>query len=175
MPRQPRIEYEGALYHIMNRGNYREYIFDVSGAGELFEQTLFDACKRFGWLLHAYVCLSNHFHIALETPEANLVRGMQWFSSTFGNRFNRLVRTPGHIFQGRYKSLLIEDFLSGPKGAPWKVVLAGWIKSQCGVSNQWLSEHLHMGHPSNISRMIALETNDLGTHRKLWKKLRTTR
>ena len=71
MPRQPRIEYEGALYHIMNRGNYREYIFDVSGAGELFEQTLFDVCKRFGWLLHAYVCLSNHFHIALETPEAN--------------------------------------------------------------------------------------------------------
>ena len=109
MPRQRRIEYEGALYHIMNRGNYREYIFEVSGAGGLFEQTLFEACHRFGWLLHAYVGMSNHFHIALETPEANLVRGMQWFSSTFGNRFNRLVRTPGHIFQGRYKSLLVED------------------------------------------------------------------
>jgi len=275
----------------------------VSGAGELFEHTLFDVCQRYGWLVHAYVCMSNHVHIALETPEANLVRGMQWFSSAFGNRFNRLVRTPGHIFQGWYKSLLIEDngyllqvvnyihlnpvrtgivdlkdlrthalssfpkffagkrssclvnevwlFLVGKlrptvagmrryhqylelcieqdparqrelhrrlcrgwhigtregkkailkdvsqgvigadltdlaccfgsdggelllqrglsylkkknedlvsdlKGAPWKVVPASWIKSQCGVSNHWLSEYLHMGHPSNISRTISV-------------------
>jgi len=68
-----------------------------------------------------------------------------------------------------------EDLVSDLKGAPWKVVLASWIKSQCGVSNQWLNEHLHVGHPSNISRMIAIETNDLRPHKKLWKKLRTTR
>ena len=65
MPRQRRIEYEGALYHIMNRGNYRDYIFEVPGAGELFEQTLFEACDRFGWLLHAYVGMSNHLIIWL--------------------------------------------------------------------------------------------------------------
>ena len=247
------------------------------------------------------------------------MRGMQWFSSTFGNRFNRLVCTPGHIFQGRYKSLLIEDngyllevvnyihlnpvragivdlktlrthslnsfpkffarkrpsclvndawlslagnltptaagmrryhqylalcveqdpskqkelhrhlcrgwhigtregkkailkdiskgligaelkdlarsfgndggsillqrglsclkkeecdLVGDRKSAPWKVILAAWVKSQCGVSNRWLSEQLHMGHPSNISRMVALETHDSRTHRKLWKKLR---
>jgi len=54
-----------------------------------------------------------HFHIALETPEANLMRGMQWLASTFGNRFNRLVRQRGHVFQGRYKALLVEgnDYL----------------------------------------------------------------
>ncbi len=159
----------------------------MSGAGELFEHTLFDACQRYGWLVHAYVCMSNHFHIALETPEANLVRGRQWFFSTSGNRFNRLVRTRGHIFQGRYKSLLIEDNgyllqvvnyihlnpvradIVDLKGAPWKVVLASWIKSQCGVSNRWLSEHLHMGHPSNISRMITLATRDPSTHKPIWK------
>ena len=111
MPRKPRIEYEGAIYHVLNRGNYRDAIFsvdDVDDSGKLFEETLFAACERFGWIVHAYVLLSNHFHVALETPEANLVRGMQWLQSTFGNRFNRLVRERGHIFQGRYKSLLIE-------------------------------------------------------------------
>ena len=93
----------------MNRGNCQEDIFRVAESGDMFEETLFDACRRFDWLLHAYVGLSNHFHLALETPEANLVRGMQWLSSTFGKRFNRLVRQRGHIFQGRYKSLHIED------------------------------------------------------------------
>ncbi len=68
-----------------------------------------------------------------------------------------------------------EDLATDLKGAPWKVVLAGWIKSQSGVSNQWLSEHLRIGHPSNISRMITLATRDSLSHKKLWKKLRTTR
>ena len=73
MPRKPRIEFEGALYHVLNRGNYQEAVFKVLGAGQMFEQTLFDTCHRFGWLLHAYVCLSNHFHLTVETPEATVM------------------------------------------------------------------------------------------------------
>jgi len=65
MPRKPRVEYEGALSHVLNRGNYQEDIFLVAESGEIFEETLFDACRRFGWLLHAYMCLSNHFCLAL--------------------------------------------------------------------------------------------------------------
>lgn len=317
MPRKPRIEYEGAVYHVLNRGNYQEDLFDVDGSGPMFEEVLFAAAGRFGWILHAYVIMSNHYHLAMETPEANLVVGMQWLQSTFGNRFNRVVRQRGHVFQGRYKALLVEDggyllklvnyvhlnpvragivevdqlrqhalssfpkFFSkkrpaclanrnwlalagdlvptpagmrryhkylamchesdsgrqkelhvqlcrgwfvgtregkeailsdiadgnldvGPgsdqfgkegaelllkrglaslakpardleddrKGAVWKVVLASWVKSQCGVGNQWLSEHLFMGNMHNVSRMVSQELKAPQKHRKLWKQLK---
>ena len=109
MPRQPRIEFAGACYHVFNRGNYRQDLFTVGSAGPHFETTLFEACGRYGWRLHAYVLMSNHYHAALETAEPNLTTGMQWLQSTFANRFNRAVRQRGHVFQGRYKSLLIED------------------------------------------------------------------
>lgn len=99
MPRKARIEYEDAIYHVLNRGNYREAFFPVGDAGQVFEETLFTAYTRFSWILHAYVILSNHFHIALETPEANLIRAMQWLGSTFGNRFNRLASQRGQVFQ----------------------------------------------------------------------------
>jgi len=109
MPRKPRIEYAGAVYHILNRGNYRQELFTVSGAAEAFERVLFDACSRFGWRLYAYILLSNHYHLCLKTMDANLVVGMQWLQSTFANRFNRFVHERGHVFQGRYQSLLVED------------------------------------------------------------------
>jgi REP-associated tyrosine transposase len=109
MPRRPRIEYGGAVYHVLNRGNYRQDIFTVAGSAEAFERTLFDCCSRFGWRLFAYVLMSNHYHCCFRTEDANLVAGMQWLQSTFANRFNRFVRDRGHVFQGRYKALLVED------------------------------------------------------------------
>jgi len=68
-----------------------------------------------------------------------------------------------------------EDLVEDRKGAVWKIVLASWIKSQCGVSNVWLSDHLHMGHPSNVSRMIVRELKDAQRNRKLWKKLKSAK
>lgn len=109
MPRKARIEYAGAFYHLLNRGNYRKELFTIERSGEMFEKTLFEACCRFGWRLHAYVIMSNHYHLCVETLDANLVSGMQWLQSTFANRFNRLVSDRGHVFQGRYKALLIEQ------------------------------------------------------------------
>jgi len=96
------------MYHVLNRGNYRQDLFTVAGAGRSFEQTLFDTCERFAWRLHAYVLMSNHYHLCVETPDGRLAAGMQWMQSTFANRFNRLVGGRGHVFQGRYKALLIE-------------------------------------------------------------------
>ena len=109
MARKLRLEYPGALYHIINRGNYRRWIFDSSATRTAFEACLFEGCERSGWLLHAYVIMGNHYHLAVETPEGNLIAGMQWLQATFANRFNRLRRENGHLFQGRYKSLLLED------------------------------------------------------------------
>jgi len=109
MARKLRLEFPGALYHIINRGNYRTWIFDVASTRTAFESCLFEGCERSGWVLHAFVIMGNHYHLAVETPEGNLVAGMQWLQATFANRFNRLRHENGHLFQGRYKSLLLED------------------------------------------------------------------
>jgi putative transposase len=93
---------------VLNRGNYRGWIFKEEGARHAFEECLFQACVRCGWLLHAYVLMGNHFHLAVETPEGNLTVGMQWLQSTYANRFNRLRKSSGHLFQGRFKALVIE-------------------------------------------------------------------
>lgn len=109
MARKLRLEFPGAIYHVINRGNYRAWIFKDHGAAAAFEACLFEACERSGWLLHAFVLMGNHYHLAVETPQGNLVAGMQWLQSTFANRFNRLRGERGHLFQGRYKGLLVEE------------------------------------------------------------------
>lgn len=109
MARKPQIQYPGAIYHIINRGNYRKNLFENVGAAEAFLKVLAEATPRFGWKLHAYVLMRNHYHLALETPSPSLVQGMHWLQSTLATRFNRFRRENGHLFQGRYKSILIED------------------------------------------------------------------
>ena len=104
-----RIQYPGALYHVINRGNYRRDVFGSVGAARAFVGALGEACARHTWRLHAFVIMPNHYHLALETPEPNLVEGMHWLQSTFSTRFNRLRSERGHLFQGRYQALLVED------------------------------------------------------------------
>ena len=109
MARKLRLEYPGAIYHVINRGNYRADVFATAGAKAAFERCLFEACSKSDWVLHAFVVMRNHYHLALETPTGNLVTGMQWLQATYANRFNRLRREHGHVFQGRYKALLVEE------------------------------------------------------------------
>ncbi|HEX7631316.1 MAG TPA: transposase [Lacunisphaera sp.] len=109
MARKLRLEFPGACYHVINRGNYRADVFKTNGARMAFESCLFDACRKSGWQLHAFVIMRNHFHLAVETPAGNLVSGMHWLQCTFATRFNRLRDERGHLFQGRYKALLVED------------------------------------------------------------------
>ncbi len=75
MARKPRIQYPGAIYHILSRRNYRTDLFTMAQSGIEFEKALFEACASCGWRLHAYVIMSNHYHLALETPKGNLVEG----------------------------------------------------------------------------------------------------
>jgi len=107
MARKPRLEFPGAIYHVISRGNYRKPLFE-DGAGPAFEKALFQACGKCGWQLHAYVIMNNHYHLALETPQPNLVDGMRWLQGTFGIRFNAFHDERGHVFQSRHKSLVIE-------------------------------------------------------------------
>jgi REP element-mobilizing transposase RayT len=108
MARKLRLEFPGAIYHVINRGNYRTWLFKAETTKQAFEVCLFAACERSGWRLHAFVVMGNHYHLALGTPQGNLVAGMQWLQSTFANRFNRLRGERGHLFQGRFKGLLVE-------------------------------------------------------------------
>jgi len=108
MARKLRLEYAGAMYHVINRGNYRAAVFGEEGARRAFMECLSEACEKAGWVVHAYVLMSNHYHLALETPRGNLVEGMRWLQSTFANRFNRYRGENGHVFQGRYKALVVE-------------------------------------------------------------------
>jgi putative transposase len=104
------LNIRGAIYHVINRGNYRSWIFESEGSQKSFEKTLFEACEYAGWKLHAFVVMSNHYHLAIETPEPNLSEGMRWLQSVFAMRFNRFRKENGRLFQGRFKSILIEDF-----------------------------------------------------------------
>jgi putative transposase len=109
MARKLRIQYEGAIYHVINRGNYRRDLFESVGTAQAFETTLFEACELHAWKLHAFTVMRNHFHLAVETPRANLAEGMHWLQGTFAVRFNRFRTERGHLFQGRYHALLIEN------------------------------------------------------------------
>ncbi len=107
--RKLRIQFGGAIYHVLNRGNYRQDVFGSPGAAMSFTQALAEACELFQWRIYAYVLMRNHFHLALQTPQPNLAEGMHWLQSTYATRFNRLRSERGHLFQGRYQALLVED------------------------------------------------------------------
>jgi putative transposase len=119
MARKVRVQYPGAIYHVMNRGNHRERIFRCDKDRELFLKTLSEACGKTDWQIHAWCLMSNHFHLVLETPRANLVAGMKWLLGTYTMRFNHRHRLFGHLFSGRYKALPVDN--SG----------TGYLKSVC--------------------------------------------
>ena len=108
MARQLRLEYAGAIYHVMNRGDRQEAIFLDAEDRRRFLKTLGEACEKAGWQVHAYCLMGNHFHLVVETPQPTLVAGMKWFLGTYTQRFNARHRMRGHLFAGRYKSLLVD-------------------------------------------------------------------
>ena len=108
MARPLRIQYAGAIYHVMSRGDRREDIFLDEEDRRGFLRTLGEVCERAGWQVHAYCLMGNHFHLVVETPQPTLVAGMKWFLGTYTQRFNARHRMRGHLFAGRYKSLLVD-------------------------------------------------------------------
>lgn len=97
----------------MNRGDRREEIFRDDPDRRRFLETLAEACAKTGWQVHAYCLMPNHFHLVVETPEANLVAGMKWFLGTYTSRFNRRHNLFGHLFSGRYKALVVDSTTPG--------------------------------------------------------------
>jgi len=113
MARKLRIQYPGAIYHVMNRGDRREPIFKDDRDRVRFLETLAEACAKTDWQVHAFCLMNNHFHLIVETPKANLVAGMKWFLGVYTGRFNRRHQLFGHLFSGRYKALIVDGSGSG--------------------------------------------------------------
>jgi REP element-mobilizing transposase RayT len=108
MARPLRIEFPGALYHVTSRGNAREAIFHGDPDRRAFLDVLADVIEVCDWSCHAYCLMTNHYHIVVETPRANLSRGMQRLNGVYTQRFNRRHARVGHVLQGRFKAVLVE-------------------------------------------------------------------
>src|SRR5690348_15741607 len=108
MARALRTDFAGALHHVTSRGNEKRPIFFDDDDRLTFLKFLGEAVRRFGWSLTAYVLMTNHFHHVIQTPEANLSRGMHWLNTTYVCWFNRRHNRSGHLYQGRFKAVLIE-------------------------------------------------------------------
>jgi REP element-mobilizing transposase RayT len=108
MTRPLRIQYAGAVYHVTSRGNERKPVFKSDQDRINFLNTLQHVNKRYNWICHAYCLMDNHYHLLIETPDGNLALGMRQLNGVYTQLFNRLHGRAGHLFQGRYKSILIQ-------------------------------------------------------------------
>jgi REP element-mobilizing transposase RayT len=108
MARPLRIEYPGAHYHVTSRGDRQEAIFDDDQDRAAFLSVLAEVISRFRWRCHAYCLMENHYHLMIETPEGNLTKGMRQLNGVFTQRSNRRHKRSGHLFQGRYKAILVD-------------------------------------------------------------------
>jgi putative transposase len=108
MARPIRVEFAGAVYHVMARGNERRAIFFDDEDRRRFLDTLAEMVEQFEVRVHAYCLMPNHYHLIAETPRGNLSQAMGWLQVTYTVRFNRRHRRSGHLFQGRYKAQVVE-------------------------------------------------------------------
>lgn len=108
MARPLRIEFEGAVYHITARGNASQDIYLDDEDRQSFLQQVAGAVQRFAWICHGFCLMHNHYHLLIETPQANLSRGMQYINGTYTQAFNRRHSRGGHLLQGRFKAILVE-------------------------------------------------------------------
>ena len=108
MARPLRIEYDGALYHITTQGNDKKAIFQDKEDRDLFLDILYKINQRHHWICHAYCLMNNHYHLVIETPDGNLSKGMRQLNGVYTQTYNKKYHRAGHLFQGRYKAILIQ-------------------------------------------------------------------
>ncbi len=108
MARPLRLEYAGAPYHVTSRGDRREDIYFDDDDRIAWLKILDGVCGRFNWVVHAYCQMSNHYHLLVESVDGNLSRGMRQLNGQYTQGFNRRHGEVGHLFQGRYKAILVQ-------------------------------------------------------------------
>jgi REP element-mobilizing transposase RayT len=154
MTRPLRLELAGGFYHVTSRGDRRENIYSDDNDRQIWLRIFAETCERFNWVCHAWCLMGNHYHIVIETVEANLAHGMRHLNGVFTQVTNKLHRRVGHLFQGRYKAILVEKdshllelsryVVLNPVRAGMVVDVADWPwsswHSMCGTtpSPDWL-------------------------------------
>lgn len=159
MSRPLRLEYAGALYHVTSRGDRREDIYEDDADRKCFLTVLDQVCETYNWSCYAYCLMSNHYHLLIETPDANLSSGMRQLNGLYTQRFNRAHHRVGHVFQGRYKAILVDKdsyllelaryivlnpvragMVRSAKDWPWSSYRAtvGQTKVENGLTVDWL-------------------------------------
>jgi len=190
MSRPLRLEFSGALYHVTARGNAHADIFLDDEDRERFLQLLKDEIIQQGWLCYAWCLMDNHYHFLIETPEANLSRGMQRLNGRYTQSFNRSHKRVGHIFQGRYKAILVEKeshllelcryIVLNPVRAGMVADVSQWQWSSYHdmleyQSSEWLAvEHVLSLFSAHRDKAIERYQKfvDEGTDRRPWDQLR---
>jgi putative transposase len=169
MPRKPRVEYPGAIYHVMSRGDQREDIFLCDVDRYDFLKALSEACRKTSWQVHAFCLMRNHYHLVLETPNPNLVVGMAWLQSTYTIRFNNRHNLTGHVLSGRYKAQLVEGSGSGYLRTACDYVHLNPVRAHLLEADErllsypWSSFPLYLGGPKHRPDWLRTDTL-LGEH-----------
>jgi REP element-mobilizing transposase RayT len=144
------MQYPGAIYHVMNRGDRREDIYVDDKDRTTFLDTLGQACEKTGWQVHAYCLMRNHFHLGVETPQPNLSEGMKWLLQTYTSRFNRRHRLFGHVFSGRFKAPLVEGSGSGYLRTVAEYIHLNPVRAKLIAPNEPLSSYPWSSYPSYL-------------------------
>ncbi len=160
MTRPLRIEYAGAVYHVTSRGNEKRPVFKDDTDRHNFLNTLQHANNRYNWICHAYCLMTNHYHLLIETPDGNLSVGMRQVNGVYTQLFNKRHGRSGHLFQGRYKAILIQKdshllevcryvvlnpvrakMVETPENYPWSSYLAtaGRAKIHPCLTTDWVA------------------------------------
>ena len=151
MARKLRLQYPGAIYHVINRGDRREAIFLDEVDRRCFLQTLSEACGKTNWQVHAFCLMGNHFHLLVETPQANLVDGMKWLLGTYTSRFNRRHKYFGHLFSGRYKALIVDGSGNGYLRTVCEYVHLNPVRAKLLRGEEALSVYAWSSYPSYLA------------------------
>lgn len=157
MTRPLRLQFAGAVYHLTSRGNARQKVFLEDEDRELFLNTLSQVVSRYGWLCHAYCLMDNHYHLLVETPKPNLSLGMRQLNGVYTQLFNRSHRTVGHLFQGRYKAILVEKPAHLLELCRYVVLNPLRVKAKGGVGQWRWSSYRATGGLASVRQFLTVD------------------
>ena len=191
MSRPLRLELAGGLYHVTSRGDGREDIYLSDADRQAWLEVFGQVCKRFNWCCHAWCQMTNHYHVLIETPEANLAHGMRQLNGVYTQRFNRAHERVGHVYQGRYKAVLVERdgyllelaryvvlnplrarMVTGLENWPWSSYLAtcGQVRGEEWLQTDWILAQFGPHRASAIRKYVEF-THDGARLPSVWTQL----